>query len=601
MILCLLGQSFMVTAGTLSNVVPDAQTITWDPGVRGGVPVRTTLQGSEMATSSTAAQIQTRLDTAASTSNRVVLLAAGSFTINQTLVIPTGVTLRGAGMGTTILNGSGTFSGDSFISFNNGFDDTWSATARTLTSPAKGDTTITTTVAHGWVAGDTVLIDMLEQPAGNPPIDNTGVLGETTWAGRANGQRPVGQLVKIVTVPTTTTATIDPPLYYTYANTPQGVKMTGMTHYAGVEDLTVNNLTSDVNDTVTLFGAVNCWMTNVKLQGNHRRAIWDYNSLYFTFSQNWVVGGVPIATDGGANYISDRAYGFFIGPHGTATHIYDNIFEKLTMGTAFEGAAAGNVVAYNFMTNMWWETDIDPPVRFGVLMHGPHPFMNLIEGNWTGGRFRADEYWGTSSHWTVLRNRFVQINRGSNMAQRWTIDVERRNWYYSFVGNLIGNSSATGSEEAENWYEYVNGASAPQTGDTHKTLWKIGYESLGEDNTNYDPSTYTTMIRYGNWTPRTNNSISGAGVLYYSTNVVNAASSIPNSGYLSSKPSYFGGLTWPPYDPLSPTSNSSTNLPAAWRYAGLTVPAEGGGTTGGTGAVIAGSGVTFRSGVSGVK
>jgi hypothetical protein len=41
--------------------------------------------------------------------------------------------------------------------------------------------------------------------------------------------------------------------------------------------------------------------------------------------------------------------------------------------------------------------------------------------------------------------------------------------------------------------------------------------------------------------------------------------SIPNSVYYSSKPTYFGALTWPPFDPATPANAQAYNIPAGYR------------------------------------
>jgi PKD repeat protein len=551
---------FILASDVHGVIVPDSRKIQWDPGVRGGVPIRTTIY-TNLPTTATAGEIQTALNRCPS--NQVVRLAAGTYNIASMIKIPSGVTLRGDGMGRTILKGQLGFSGSSVITFDNSFNSVWSAPARNLVSPQKGATAITTLESHGWTPGDIVLIDMLEQPNGDPPIDNTGSLGNCTWCGRATGTRPLGQWVKIVSVPSATTATIDPPLYWSYANTPQGVEMTGLTHYAGVEDLSLNNETSSARDTVTTFGAINCWLSGVAMIGNYRRAMWGYGALWFTMQKCHAVGGVPIGVDGAAQYTSDRAYGPFLGPHFSAGLITDSIFEKLTMGIAFEGAVSGNVFSYNVMTNIWWKNTGDAPRRFGPLMHGPHPFMNLIEGNYSAGRVRADEYWGTSSHFTVLRNRVIQVDRGTGDSQNWTVDVERRNWYWSFVGNLMGGGGGVNEDQ----YELSYGEAAPYSSSS-SAIWKLGYKSLGEDADLYDTGTVRTMIRWGNWTYRTNDSVAGSGVVFHTNNVADPLDfDIPDSYYLATRPAFFGSLRWPPYDPANPSANSLTNIPAGYRYA----------------------------------
>lgn len=565
-----------------AEIVPSLWRINWDPGVRGGITNRTTIHAL-LDTNATASTIQSALN--AAPAHTVVLLTNGTFTIDSQIRIPSSVTLRGLGLSNTIIKGSGVFSGVSMIRFESasGFDDTWSATARDIVNPVKGSQSITTAVAHGWSAGDVILIDALEQPNGDPVVDNQGSLGTCNWCGRSTGTRPWGQWVKIVSVPTSTTATIDPPLYWSYTNAPQGLRMSVLIHYAGLEDLTVDNLTSGADYTVAVEGAINSWITKCMLRGNYQRAVWFYGGLWFSFTGNYVIGGVPIGTDKDATeatsaYKSQRAYGFFAGPHCTAAQITDNIFEKLTLPISWEGCSAGNVFAYNFVTNIWWYNTGDSPRRFGPLMHGPHPFMNLHEGNWSGGRIRADEYWGTSSHFVNLRNRVVQIDRGASDAQTWTVDIERRNWYWTFLGNQLGGVAGVNEDN----YELINGEAAPYSSSI-STIWKIGYESLGSDGTLYDATTLNTMIRWGNWSYRTNDSMAGSGIVWHTNNVVDTAdTAIPNSFYLSSKPDYFGFLPWPPYGPAAPYSGDHTNIPAGYRYAFGTNPPAGGGGGGAT-------------------
>jgi len=537
------------------EIIPSSRRIDWNPGVRGGIPNRAVVY----ATLSPGENIQSAINSCPS--NQVVKLNPGNYSVGGSISLKSGVTLRGAGIGNTVISAS---SGNSVVNWNNGFDYNFSSPAKNLVSPTKGNVSITTSAPHGWLVGDILLVDMLENANGNPPVSHIGSLGSASWVSRNNGTRPIGQLVKVVAVINSTTVNIDPPLYWSYDNSPQALKLTGLIHYAGLEDLTINNLSNSRRDTTEVFGAINCWMKNVELRGSYRRAIWFYAGLWFTMEHCLVVGGVPIGTDKQAQYTSDRSYGPFIGIC-SASLFQDNIMEKLTMGIAFEGPGSGNVFAYNFITNIWWRDTGDSPRRFGMLMHGPHPFMNLYEGNWSSDRIRADEYWGTSSHFISLRNRIIQSDRGPYNSQTWTVDVERRNWYWSFVGNLFGGYSGDGYESN---YEYINGESVPYS-EERATIWKIGYNSLGTGGTLYDYSTLQTMIRWGNWCYRTNDTIAGSGITWHISGVQDVNDrDIPKSYYLTSKPSWFGFLSWPPYNPTNSSiaALSHTNIPAGYRY-----------------------------------
>jgi len=154
--------------------------------------------------------------------------------------------------------------------------------------------------------------------------------------------------------------------------------------------------------------------------------------------------------------------------------------------------------------------------------------MNLLEGNFSAGRVRADEYWGTSSHFVLLRNRVVQVDRGADDAQTWTVDIERRNWYWSFIGNVLGGE---GGGVYEDNYELVDGEPAPYS-DTRSTIWKIATRASATtrelrrlDARDHDP--------LGNWSYRTNDTQARSGIMYHPQGVVDTSdTAIPASYYL---------------------------------------------------------------------
>lgn len=554
----------LLWSAAVSAVIPASRMIAWDPGVRGGIPNRTTIYTTIAAGASTAT-IQSALNSCPS--GQVVQLGPGTFTLTTTLTVKSNTTLRGAGMLSTVLAGSAGFSGLYLVVFNNNFDTEWTQTPYNLVNPMRGDATITTSSAHNFNVGDMVLIDMLQQPAGDPPISNTGNSTPATWLGRDSGTRCVGQLVQITGKPSSTTATITPALYYSYNNTPQAIRATGLTQNAGIESLSINNLASGSGttgrDTVGVFGAVNCWCYDVKLIGSWRRAVWSYASLWFEWRRCWLQGGVPIGTDGSAQYTSDRGYGIFLGAWNSGMLVVDNIFEELTNSVAFEGCVSGNVIAYNFFIDQWWKTESDYPRRFAILGHGANPIFNLIEGNWSAVRFRVDYNWGTGTWHTVFRNRFQQTDRGSPAAQMWTIDLERGQWYHNFWGNVIGGG--TGGV-VETFYAY-NGQTRPYE-DSKSTTYSLGYFSVGSDGSSgFDSGVEAGMIRWGQWLKY--KSGGGSGLEYDTANVVDPLdTSQPDSLFLSSKPTWFYGLQFPPYDALAadPESQGPQRIPAGYRY-----------------------------------
>src|ERR1700758_4507331 len=90
-------------------MLPADRTTAWNPGLTavGGIPNRTTVCATVNAsaygggTSDASAGIQAAVN--ACPAGQVVTLSAGNFTVNNLVLINQGITLRGAGAGTTIL------------------------------------------------------------------------------------------------------------------------------------------------------------------------------------------------------------------------------------------------------------------------------------------------------------------------------------------------------------------------------------------------------------------------------------------------------------------------------------------------------------------
>lgn len=573
-------------------ILPAVRRINWDPGVRGGIINRSTVY-TNLPAGSTAATIQNALNYCPS--NQIVQLDAGNYELNARLQIPSYVTLRGAGVSNTVLSarpGDSTIS-RSMVLMDGGYDYDWNAVGGRSTSATtnavdilptvKGSGYVTSTVPHGISLNAIVIIDSMTNAASVPPVSNKGSIGTASWVGRPDtqgnqvdginvgGQRPMGQYGKVTNIVSSTVFEVDPPAYWTYTNSPQAFVATGFTEFAGLEHLTLDNsyVNPDTNDGVaqdimTLQGAMNCWVQYVEFRGVKRRAIWGYGAFWCSIYRCFFWDPVPYAEDNGSPYRSDRAYGPFLGPHMTACLFEDCVMRRLTLGWAMEGCAWGNVFSACVILDIYWNQLSDYPRRFGPLMHGPHPGMNLTEFTWSSDRVRADEYWGTGQHWVFHRCVLMQTDRGSPRSQTWTIDIERKNDYYSFIGCLIGGT-VDGYGVNENNYEYINGEPAPYDDLTKETIWKIGYKVLGNDGTLYSTDTLNSILRWGNWCYRTNDTIAGSGITYHDDNVQDTADfTIPTSYFRVVRPVEWGTLSWPPYDPLVPTSRSMANVPAGF-------------------------------------
>lgn len=507
--------------------LPADRSVTWqgNVGVKGDIPVRTTIYTtlSPSGGDDTAA-IKTAITNCPA--GQVVKLSAGSFLISSPINVKSGITLRGSGNGVTTIKGAIGMSGAYVIGFNS--SNVYEGTSYTISAGlTKGSTSISTLSPHGWSPGDIIRIDQLNNPTADPPVNSTGYNGTCTWCGRSSGTRSLGQFVKIVNVPTSTTATLEIPLYWNYdaSLTPQGVKINGITSNAGMEDLTIdNNLSASANQandgaTIAMYGASNCWLNNVEGIGSWVqmiRMLRTYRNTIIKCKFHEPIGGI---------YGPGRAYG--ITTNAASANLFENNqFYHLFFAFTGNGTFSGNVFSYNYMTALsyspaGWQVG-------AIEFHGAHAMMNLIEGNYSNGRLVADNVWGSSSHNTFFRNRNTLAT--GTTGGNFNIELETNQNYYNFVGNVIG----TLGHESYYTLENLNITTA------YKSIYRLGYTSDGDGtSTGNDPQVSATILRHGNWDSVTNGPVWNGG----------DDRVLPASFYLTSKPSWWNNLQWPAIGP----------------------------------------------------
>lgn len=596
----LLSVLLLAAVGVNAVTVPSDRLITWDPGVRGGIINRSTIQATIQPTCSPncAGTINAAIDAAvAAGGDKVVKLAAGTFALGQNpIVLKSNVTLRGNGSGATgtavssqtIITGG---ANDMVLMKTTGADTEWCfGTQKNLTSTGltKGSSTIHTAAAHGRSVGDPIMIDVLPSLSDDPPTAMSRTEGRLRDGGALScgpGTGPVcyGQWAKVTAVPDSTTLTIDPPLYRNYdiARTPQIYPVIGHVDFAGIEDITFDNSVNQQLNVLELDYPINCWVTRCEIRSIYRDGIKFYGGLWTTIFKNWVHGGVPefptnpppYGPENGG-YGTNRCYGIFMGPGNTSCLIENNVFNRLTTSMTWEGSCAGNVYAYNAIEEVaWWDTHVG---HMAVLNHGGVSINNLVEGNWMGGRFGIDGYFGTGEHFLVFRNRIQQQHDSGKTDQTWTMDIDWHNWYNSFVGNIIGTP---GWETLLETYGEDDGhgnvVSVPTGLDTYsgdKLIWRMGFTPIGGlcGGAACDPNVRPKLYRHGNWDSINNGQTWEAS---------NADHTMPSTYYLSGTPSWFNSLHYPPYDPANPLISSINDIPAGYRYTHANADPPGGAPT----------------------
>jgi len=301
---------WIIAAGFISaaadvgaQILPPDRTTTWRPGVVGGIPSRTTvcaiLTAASFGSQDASAAIQAALN--GCPDNQVVMLTAGTFTVNNYLLIHSPITLRGAGAGITFLRKTNGARGrlSPYLPVDPG-SYRWDAqpvvvigpqrwpkvdtTSQNLTADgAKGAMAVTVATTSGLAAGQFVLLDELSgaswrpTPPGFPgnaqvwqgdrvawnmhlPVqtfqDDNGAADASgpydasrgmppnamSWFSRTD--RPTNEIKEIAAV-TGTTVTFTTPLHIGYrrSHTAQLTPYTGgnaQVRLAGVESLTVS-------------------------------------------------------------------------------------------------------------------------------------------------------------------------------------------------------------------------------------------------------------------------------------------------------------------------------------------------------------------------
>jgi len=512
----LLALTGFASAANATYSIPASRSVTWEGnvGVKGDIPTRTTIYktlspsgGDDTST------VQTAIS--GCPSGQVVKLNAGTFNISSPINVKSGVTLRGAGMGSTIIKGISGMSGAYVIGFNAG--SSLGSSIDITAGSSKGSSTITTASTHGWKVGDIILIDQLNDSGGNPVVTNVGSNGTCTWCGRSSGSRSLGQVSKVVAVPSSTTATLEVPLYWNYTSgkSVQGTKINGLTLSAGIEHLTVDNLLSgssrQASDgaTIAAYGTSNCWLLGVEAIGSYTNMVRMKRSYRDTIRGCKFHEGVPALPATGSQYNTSRAYGMYMSP-ASACLVENTQIYHLTMATKLDGPASGNVFAYNTVAAMYYAPSATWQVD-NFRMHGGHPMMNLFEGNVLLGRTIADVVWGSSSHNTYFRNRNALDPDRTSSAYNYALYKHAS--YYNIIGNVIGTAGF------ENAYSVNIGSSL-------KAVYAFD-------------STVLTTTQHGNWDSVTNS------ITWNSAD----DRTLPASLYLSGKPNWWGSMQWPAIGP----------------------------------------------------
>jgi len=559
-------------------------------GVPGGIPSGSWTQSGSTITAAQSpcnngaadctSTIQTALNSCGT--DHYVLLGAGTFLLNGTLSVPSNCVLRGAGANQTILNEKET--SGAAVQMGVGFSGgpTTGGTVTITSGNTAGSASIVVSSASGISVGMYLLITELND---STYVSIAGADGSCTWCDGGigwNGTRVRGQIVEVESVSGTTVG-ISPDLYTNYGvasgTSPAfATPFSAAAKFAGVENIQFFANNTGVPEHVMMGMCAYCWASGIEgnyADGDHIDITWSFHdeviNSYFSNAFLHTPGAFDSTVD-----VSNKSTGCLI---------QNNIFERLHNSIMLEWGAAGNVVGYNYTIG-----DFDSSSYLwmykGIDFHGASPQFNLMEGN-NDISSQIDSDWGSASNNTLFRNFLRGTTLDCNPASGrgpvtcspigepaagppntggingWWLTEGTQAEVDSFEAadtNTIGN--ALGSKDAANLIAYddpINGGPeaivrmavavcgpspcGANSRDNFKTTYSyaIGYGEDADSGSSGFESVmpFNTLFVHGDYS-------AAANAVTWATGVTHT---IPASFYLSSKPAWFGNVTWPPIGP----------------------------------------------------
>lgn len=537
---------------------------TWESaGVEGGIPDRTTIcatvtdppYGADPTGATTAvAAIQAAID--ACPDGQVVMVPAGTYLIDEPLDVRSPITVRGI-PGQTVFR-----AGSTATLVRLGFLGPWPPPKANpgLNTPITGgadraSTAVTVADASAVAVGDMIMIDELDDP-------------DLVWTKDDNPGRYRASMHRVEAV-AGATITFRPPLPIAFTRSPQLSWFGPPTHDLGIEHIRMLGTGDGPNAFIEVTGAWNAWVYDVELTAMPAKSVivdWSgHVELRRIYMHDQANGG---PNSEGLDLLTDVSWSLVI----------DNIcvaggFPQINIGDGganpYYSGGFGNVIAYNYAVDAYYTDPPDAPDAgkqpFDIgTNHSPHTMYNLVEGN-VAGKFGVDAYHGSGSHTVLLRNRVLGTSRWPGVDHQTAIQIDRRNLYYTLLGNVLGSVAAP----ADQVYATASGWAGT-------AIYRLGFPDGGNDG--YDGTSPPTPLAHADGGPRDlyverTTTAPGTTLIEGNWDATTGAVdwsgdelAVPASLFLTTKPDFFGSLPWPPVDPGATATDDPTIIPAGYRY-----------------------------------
>jgi hypothetical protein len=534
------------TSTTPAGLLNPDYTTTWNPGILvdgqlglplgpDGIPTRTTVCASPKPGDDLNAAIK------ACPEGQVVALAAGAYTISDTVTLNRGVVLRGAGSqgaaqgGTTIVKKGG----ETVLAIGTGYDQSCYNsnynTAYALTADALKETATVTLGANAskFTAGDLVLLDQVD--------DATVKEGDCQYFKRVD-KRSTSERAEVASVDAAGgTVTLTSPLHFTFKSAAPYLAQMAKTkdpvvRWAGIESLAIQGGTNpgyngQMAGGIDVSNAVSCWIKDVQTDGTvggmHVSLTGTYRTVvrdsYFHHSADYGFG--------------HDCYGIVLRCGSADNLVENNIVRYMNKPILFNVSGGGNVIAYNYADNSW----ADPPAwqEVNIDTHCSFPHMELMEGNYAP-HMGATITHGNAGYLTYFRNysssQFAPPAVANSTAKQTgnitAIQFDEGDLNMTVIGNVLGSSAETDLGTAPLSKNYI--ADGSEAG----AIFDFG--SNGKSDVSY-----TSLWAHGNY-DTVNKSVQ------WSTSIATRA--LPASLYLTAQPAWWPAASpWPWAGPdLSP-------------------------------------------------
>ena len=318
---------------------------------------------------------------AAQTGQGVVLqFPAGHYRFEQTIDLPNAVVLRGSGADRTTFRFDLGGNGHSIaVQGRRGRDSTH------LSQPAlKGNAYIRLWNPNVVQAGDWIQLQQYD-------LD---------WVTSSWGAYRTGQVVQIERL-SGDTAWLHQALRLDYDTARTAALWTlQLQEKVGIECFKIHRLddTAPQQSSNILFKYVaNCWVSGIESENCTFAHVETEFSAHVTIAHSYFHHGFTYGGNG-------RAYGVVFHLTASACRAENNIFEHLRHSVLLQAGANGNVIAYNYSHDPYWD-NVPNDGAGDLVLHGNYPYANLFEQNICQNIIIDNSHGPNGPHNTFFRNR----------------------------------------------------------------------------------------------------------------------------------------------------------------------------------------------------